>query len=469
MSIRWKIMLLCLCVVFVPIYFLNYYAIHFFDRFTRTALEEQMIDYAYMVGEELRPLLDAPDDAEAWADFASRLIDYQRELQTRLRVIDRAGVVSHDSHPESSVGEDMSERYEVSQALGGRYGAQCRLTDDGRFMYYYIALPILQEGHPVAVVMASRHTGSIMVAIKSMIMSHRIAMYISLLLSLGIALLVASTMTRRLRRLTRAASAYARGDQVLDADVRGRDEIGELGRAFSRMADEIQRKSNGAKELLATTVHELKTPLTAIKGAVEVLGEGAADKPEARRKFLSNIDIECERMIRMVNELRTLYQLDTEELRGQKAEVQYLAFLRDVLERIEPTFGQDRARLVTDFPAKDFPVKVAPYRIEQVLTNLLDNAFRYTPPEGQVTLTVAREEGVVTTGVLDTGPGVPRDLQPRVFEHFFTTEARNRQQEYGSGLGLAVALSIITNHGGRIWVESAPEKGAAFYFQLPMN
>jgi len=469
MSIRWKIMLLCLCVVFVPIYFLNYYAIHFFDRFTRTALEEQMIDYAFIVGEEARPLMEMPDTAAPWKAFEQRLHDYGRELQTRLRVIGMDGRVLLDSHPNSSVGQDMSKRYVIKQALSGHYGARCQLTDDGQFMYYYIALPVMQDDRPIAVVMASRHTGSIMRAIESMVLSHRIAMYISLALSLGIALLVAYTMTYRLRRLTRAATAYARGDQPMDIQVKGRDEIGELSRAFSKMASEIQRKSEGSKEFLATTVHELKTPLTAIKGATEVLEEGAAENPALRKKFLSNISIECERMIRMVHELRTLYQLDAEELRGRKVEVYYIDCLREIIERLEPTFGTHHAPLTLDFQEKNIRIKILPYRIEQVIANLLDNAFRYTPESGQVILSVKQTQEGVVTGVTDTGPGVPEAIKPRIFERFFTTEERNKQQEQGSGLGLAICRSIITNHGGHIWMERHPEKGAAFYFQLPVN
>ena len=217
-------------------------------------------------------------------------------------------------------------------------------------------------------------------------------------------------------------------------------------------------------------MHELKTPLTAIKGAVEILEQGAGEKADARRKFLGNIRHQTARMIRLVGELRELTRLDTELLRGQKTRVDYAEFVETALERLEPTFDTVHAPCRLDVPEREETIDamIVPGRIEQVISNILDNAFRYTEPSGEVTVTVRRgEDGTVVTAVRDTGCGITATNIDRVFDRFFTTEPKGQRREYGSGLGLAIARRIVENHGGTIRVESAPGRGACFFFSLP--
>jgi two-component system sensor histidine kinase VicK len=210
-------------------------------------------------------------------------------------------------------------------------------------------------------------------------------------------------------------------------------------------------------------------PLTAIKGAAELLEQGAAENPAARGKFISNIRFEVDRMVRMVAELAELTKLDVEVLRGQKETVDYVQFVREVAERLEPTFDQHHAEFRVVLPEKNIPVKLLAGRVEQVISNLLENAFRYTPVTGSVELRV--EEGPeqnVITRIRDTGCGISSSNLDKVFDRFFTTEPKDKPKDYGSGLGLAIAKSIVENHGGTIWVETEAGKGACFSFSLPV-
>jgi two-component system sensor histidine kinase ChvG len=466
-SIRWKIALLCLIIVFVPIYLLNRYAIRFFDRYTRRALEEQMIDYAYIVAQEYRSACRHAQTPAQRTAFQQRLAVYSQEFQTRLRVLSTEGVVLFDSHPDSSVGMNMSDRPEVYEALQGRYGARCRLTADREYMYYYSALPVASNGRVAGVVLASRHTGPIIQAIKRMMRHHRVAMLLSLILAGAIALLLSQTLTYRLRKLTRAASAFTRGDQPLDVDIRGHDEIAELSAAFTGMAQEIKQKNNYTRQFLSALVHELKTPVTAIKGAAEVLEDSAAEKTEARHRFLGNIRHECDRMIRMINELRVLNELDAEEIRGSKQQVDYVVFLREVIERLRPAYSPPHAAVSYAPQAESLPVALVPERIEQVITNILDNAMRFTPADGRITVQVRRHADTVQTCIEDTGPGIPEADRKQVFERFFTTDRSNPEEGRGSGLGLAIVRSIIRNHGGTVRAGAGAQGGALICFTLP--
>ena len=209
-------------------------------------------------------------------------------------------------------------------------------------------------------------------------------------------------------------------------------------------------------------------PLTAIKGAAELLEQGAAEKEESRKKFVGNIRHEVDRMVRMVWELHELTRLDVENLRGQKESVSYCQYLRDVVERFEAGLEGGDVRVVLSVCNEELPVNIVPGRIEQVVTNLLDNAVRYSPPSGVVEITVGvGEDGYVLTSVADQGPGVSFTNAEKVFDRFFTTEPKDVPKEYGSGLGLAIARSIIENHSGSIWLDSDQPVGARFVFSLP--
>lgn len=460
-SIRWKIVFTSLVLVFIPIYFLNRYAISFFDLFTRTELETHLKHYAYIVGEEYRSLLDAQDvqvHEHIQAHMEIGLQGYGREIGSRIRVISTNGVVVLDSIGDGDVGALLTDRPEIREALTGAYSARSRLTPDKGFMYYYIARPVKNANKDVlGVVYIARHTAPIITAIREMVTNQRRATQVALAVAAVVALFVAQTLTRRLRRLTRKARAFAEGNANLDINVNPKpgDEIEELGRAVSRMAAEIEARNDYNRDFISTTFHELKAPLTAVKGAVEILEQERGGDAETQTRFLSTILYQTERMIRMTGELSELTRLDVEMLRGMKETAEYCQFVRDVVERIEPTFDEARAPFECQIPDGPIEVMIVPGRIEQVISNLLENAFRYTSVSGRVRLVVEQgEDGTVLTHVEDTGRGVAPSNINKVFDRFFTTEPKDRPKEYGSGLGLAIARTIVENHGGRIWVQS---------------
>jgi signal transduction histidine kinase len=470
-SIRWKLIAVFLLVVFIPIYLIQRYAIDFFDQYTRNALEKEMVSYAFIAGEQYKTMiLSVSEEEQSGASliFEDLLAICGPEVQSRIRILSPEGCVLFDSHDETTVGKDFSTRPEVKGALTGRYAARADLTEDRRYLYYYIALPITDDAdNLLALSYVSRHTGPIIKAITEMKSRQTRAIILALSVALLTAIILAFTITRRLRRLTRATREFTRGTGPLKLEIKGKDEIGELACSVTRMADEIDLRNRYNRDFLAETMHELKAPLTAIKGAVEVLKEGAVKNPESRDKFISNISYDTERMIRLVGELTRLTQLDIDVLSGKKEEVDYCAFIRDLVARIRTKRGGKSPTFKATIPDTAIRVNILPGRIEQVLDNLLENAFRYTGAEGAVELIVEEDaDGSVITIVRDTGRGIVPSNIDKIFDRFFTTEPRDREKPYGSGLGLAIARSIIENHGGTIRVESDPGRGASFTFTL---
>ncbi|HBA84050.1 MAG TPA: hypothetical protein DCZ95_08155 [Verrucomicrobia bacterium] len=466
MSLRSKIILTCMAAAIIPLYAMTQYVTRFFDHFTRTALEKELINYAFVVGEEYKSCLK---DIAGKEVFGEVLQKYAGEFQASISVLSTNGRVLFTTDEQRSPGNDLSARPEVKKAMTGRYGARTALSEQRKYVYYFIALPIEQAGQTIGIAYLSRHTSPIIRAVSALRQNFRRAMSVAFSLAVLLSILLAQTITRRLRNLQIATHEFARGNKPLGLQPRGRDEITDLEKAFVSMSGEIERQYAYNRDFLAATVHELKTPLTAIKGAAEVLEQGAAEKPEARARFLYNIRFETDRLIRMVAQLTELTRLDTEVLRGKKEKHDLGVCLRELVGRLENTFQPGHAPLTLDIPKQPFPVLILPERIEQVAANLLENAFRYTPSDGAVTLSVKPgENGTVVTSVSDTGCGIAPANRPRVFDRFFTTEPKNQMRPYGSGLGLSIAQSIVRNHGGDIWVESDPGQGARFSFRLPL-
>ena len=469
-SIRWKIIVLCAGVILVPILCLNWYASATFGRFTSRELEARMTDNAFLVGEQYKGLLDANGglDEARRAQLAEAVRAYDERLRTRIQLLATNGVVLVDSLTNAVPAVDLSGRPEVQTALHGKYQARFALTDDRQYMFYYAALPVLRDGRVCGVAYLSRHTGHVTKASIKLLQFQRNTTLLAIVIGVILATILAFTITSRLRKLTTAATAFARGQAPLDVRVGGRDEIAELARAIGQMATELQRTNQYNREFIATVMHELKMPVTAIKGAAELLEQGAFDREEARAKFLGNIRFESERLARMIWELGELTKLDTEIPHASKEKVEYGSCVREIVERFETTLDAEHATIQVKLPVKPVFARILPGRIEQVIGNLLDNAVRYTPATGRIEVSVdpGADQTILTT-VRDTGHGIAAANLGKVFERFFTTEPKDCPKDYGSGLGLAIAKSIVENHQGTIEVESAPGQGAAFRFRLP--
>jgi len=478
-SLRWKLILMAVVTVFMPVYLLNRYAITFFDQYTRTDLEANMRHYAYIAGEQyklLRRLGRPMPDAEENQMF----VRMGREIDAHVQIIAKDGYVIFDSIGDDGVGTDLRDRQEVAAALTGGYSAKARLTPDRQFMYYYVAQPIKDDAKNVlGVAYVVAHTNSIVQAIKRMVANQRLATYIALACAGLVATVLALTMTRRLRALMRETRAFAAGRAPLGSPPRGGDEIAELGRDIHRMADEIESRNLYNRDFIQTTLHELKTPLTAIRGAAEVLdgleqtpgdGDQGPDSGDAgaRQRFLDIVSYQARRLMQLVGELRELTRIDVDLSRAAREEVDYGQFVREALTRLADTFPEPHARLDVQVPEEPMLLHIVPGRIEQVLANLLDNAFRYTPDDGCVMVRVEKGDPVLTT-VSDTGCGIAASNLHRVFDRFFTTERREQPQDHGSGLGLAIAASIIRNHQGEIRVTSQVGEGTSFTFELPCH
>jgi signal transduction histidine kinase len=303
-----------------------------------------------------------------------------------------------------------------------------------------------------------------------------------LTIALALALLVAGLLgvafseiiTRQTRGLVDAANAVAEGDFTRRLP-RGLlpDEIRDLVDAFNRMAgqlgeafDTLKGQEEAQREFVASASHELRTPVAALKGAIELLEDGAGEKPEARVRFLATMRVEVDRMQRLVDHLFTLAQVDAGRLALQMRTEPVAAMIEVVAHSMSPLAEEAGVTIRTDLPDAELFVRCDRDRITQVLVALTDNAIKHSGARDVVTLSAARRGELVEFAVSDTGTGITPEALPRIFDRFFTDRAGETGGRRGSGLGLSIAREIVEAHGGAITVESAVGQGTAFTFTL---
>jgi signal transduction histidine kinase len=226
------------------------------------------------------------------------------------------------------------------------------------------------------------------------------------------------------------------------------------------------------RDLLNTVSHELRTPLTSIKTGVSGLLAGSAARPPAEARLLQNIDRSTERLILLVNDVLDMARLRAGRVTLAREQLDLAEVIQDAVATVRPLAEAKNQTLVADLPARaaqcacGLQAPADRRRVEQVLLNILNNATKYTPPGGRITVGAAPEPGQVRIWVRDTGPGIDPADQRRIFERFYIGRREGGRPD-ATGLGLAIASSLIELHGGQIGLESSPGTGSLFYFTLP--
>ncbi len=265
-------------------------------------------------------------------------------------------------------------------------------------------------------------------------------------------------ITRPLSRLRQATEAVAAGNLAARAPVKRKDEIGRTAEAFNAMAGELQRQEGLRKQLVADVAHELRTPLSVMRGNLEAMIDQLIP---ANEEELDAVHGEVLRLTRLVEDLRLLSLADAGELQMEIGEVDVAALVETAVRRMNPAAAASGVILAGDIGRNIGTIMADEGKIQQVLANLVGNALRYTPSGKQVTVSARAVGADVWLAVTDEGPGIdPADL-PNFFERFWKgdrSRARSRSGASGSGLGLSIVRQIVELHGGRVQV-SLPEEG----------
>ena len=231
---------------------------------------------------------------------------------------------------------------------------------------------------------------------------------------------------------------------------------------------ELRKLERVRRDFVANVSHEFRTPLTAIQGFAETLLAGALDDPQNRVKFLKIILEHSRRLARLTEDLLMLSKMDADRLELEIHRLSVSQFVESCIETTQRTAAEKNLQLSVNLPKSVPDIAADRRRLAEVLQNLLENAIQYTPPSGQINVSATANGSEVTVTVSDTGIGIPRADQPRIFERFYRVDVARSREVGGTGLGLSIAKHLVEAHGGRIWVESEVGQGSRFHFTVPV-
>ena len=283
-----------------------------------------------------------------------------------------------------------------------------------------------------------------------------------LLVAIGVTALVGVRLVRPLRALTAAAGRMRDGDGTARVTVTGRDEIAQLGDAFNDMAEHRRRVEELRRAMVGDIAHEMRTPVTNIRGWLEAAEDGVVPLD---RELMSSLLEEALLLQHVIDDLQDLNAADAGELRLHPQQVDLADLLPAIADAFTASAGLAGVTLAVHAPPA--LVTADPIRLRQAVGNLVTNAIRHTPAGGRVTVSSRTEQAAQVIDVADTGPGLSAAEQALVFERFWRAEKSRSRQTGGSGLGLAIVRKLVEAHGGTASVTSRPGAGATFTLRLP--
>ncbi|MGE0787986.1 MAG: ATP-binding protein [Sandaracinaceae bacterium] len=485
--IRVRLFIVNVVVLLVPVAGLEFAEIY--ERQLLASLERDMRNQSALAREMVEEGLDA---GMPLGDprFASVVRSAARSTRTRIRILDAGGIVVGDSHAEGppegpeppapsllpSSGSldvqssrsysdwvapqerwpDVPDRVEVRSALAGHPDAYTRIRGRSPGVFLFLTDPIRHDGNVVGVIYVTRSTQPVLVELYKIRSGLFEVLAVAILVTLLLTLLLSWSISRPLSALVKAARRIAAGARGVPIPKGGGTEIGELGDAFETMTQKLDARMRYISEFTADVAHELKSPLTSIRGAAELLREGADDDPEARERFLGNIQLDAERLDRLVVRLLELSRIDSS--REPMEDFDLRAMVERVLTRTHTAEQPVVVRWAT-------PVETWHGReedLERAVLNLVENALRFSPDGVAVEVTIAERGPELRVAVRDRGPGVPEGNRHKIFERFFTTDAERN----GTGLGLAIVRSVAQAHGGDVTLRCPEDGGSEFVLAI---
>ena len=418
--------------------------------------------------------------------FYQQLLEAARQSGGRLLVVDTDGKVTFDTFDERcGTRLALSEVYTV---LGGEKDADYGFhQQDGEGQRQAASVLDRLSGRDVSRVWVgcfcaalwrdNQRTGALVLVASvqdtvDSLISMRDQMLGVFLLALAVVLILAGVISRIVTRPVKELSAgierMSKGDYQHRVHVPGKGEMAQLAAAFNQMSEQVHNLDEARNQFVSNASHELKTPLATIKILVESMMYQDDMDPQLRREFLGDIDREIDRLSSVVGDLLTLVHIDSHKLRLRREMMLLADTVRESVSRLTP-LAKKRGQTIRTEIADSCEMFADPGKLAQVCYNIIENAIKYTPDGGAITVTLRRMGRDAVLEISDTGVGIPEEDLPHVFDRFYRVDKARSRDTGGTGLGLSIVQQIVRLHAGSVTVASRPGKGTTFTVQLPVK
>jgi two-component system phosphate regulon sensor histidine kinase PhoR len=479
LPLQWKVLLGYLVVAGVGMGTAGWLALDALERSDMDQLRIRLTAQARLAARLFAgPLAAARPDSSDIDALADQL---GNDIHVRLTVINPEGLVLGDSYESGETLRRMDNhlsRPEVREALATGIGVSTRLSDTVGMRMLNLALPVRApqaDSRTLGVVRLSLPLTEVEARHWDLRKMLAASLGAAFLFSLALSYAIARGVTRPLADIIAAAQRIARGEFHQKIRVTSTSEVARLAEILNQMAvsleeniQNLHRLEQVRKDFVANVSHELRTPLTAIRGYVEALQDGGKDQPEQLDRFLDIIRAHADRLNLIITDLLLLAKIESGQVPLKQEPISLAGVIDRTVSLLRRQLEQKRHTVQVRIP-EDLPLIFGDEeRLAQVFSNLLDNAIKYTPEHGMITITAEAGDDFIVAHVEDTGIGIPLNDLPRIFERFYRVDKARSRELGGTGLGLSIVKHLVEGHGGTVTVESLPGRGTKFRVMLPM-
>ncbi|MDA3895110.1 MAG: two-component system sensor histidine kinase CreC [Desulfobacteraceae bacterium] len=438
-------------------------------------VEDPLVDQANLLAEMAgTEMAQGTFNPEKWytlfANTANRPLSVniykltKKNVDIRVYITDKAGILIFDSAGRENIGLDYSIWRDVYLTLNGQYGARSTLQDptDPKSSVLYVAAPIRVNGELAGSLTVAKPTANI----NEFLINARPQITkigaLAILAALLLSFLVSIWLTRPIQRLTQYAEDISRGKRVA-FPVLDDSEIGDMGKSFEKMQEALEGK-NYVEQYVQNLTHEIKSPLSAIRGAAELLQENM--QPEQRQRFLANIHNESNRIQEIVDRMLELAAIETRRKISERENISVCSMIKTVLESKRPILSQKKVTPSFNIEDSIF-VKGDSFLLNQAIANLIQNAIDFSPELSSINIDCQSDGKIIRLAISDNGPGIPDYAKDKIYDKFFSLPRPNTGKK-STGLGLNFVKEVAELHFGSIKLENKKKGGVKATLTLPV-
>jgi signal transduction histidine kinase len=458
MSIRFKLTVSYILLVTMIIIF--------FGVISTLTLEKYYINNIIEIltsqGNSFSRVIDSYIDADIYAIGQDLVKKLAADTNAQVQLLNMKGMLLGDSSVSSTPIPVKILTPDVIQAISGENGVYIEDLHNEKVLH--VSVPIKNKINYIAVLRLSSSLEEVYNVIKKLVLFFGVVLTASSLVALVIGFFIANRLTKPLEMVKKATQEMARGNFKVRAQKISNDEIGILADSFNKMAEELGQLEEMKNEFISNISHELKTPLTSIKGFA-VTAMDVFEENRELYEYLNIIDGEADRLSHLVDELLDFSKMELGKIKLTFDEVDISCLIRETVAVLKPIAENNGVNLICEKNNDNLVVYGDKNRLKQVLVNLIDNAIKVCESGKSVKVVLEAKERAIIK-VEDEGHGISESEMKHIFDKFY----RGKNSRYsGTGLGLAIAKKIIEEHGGTITVESEENKGTVFTVTLPIK
>jgi two-component system, OmpR family, phosphate regulon sensor histidine kinase PhoR len=426
-------------------------------------IEKSLNSQAIIIQESILPLL-MPDQRD---NLQQHIIRMTHDIDTRITIIAKDGTVVADSQQDPMSMDNHLDRPELQQATETDLGVITRFSETLSKPMRYMAMPIKDVQHDygfIRVALPLSHIDQRLDRLRNIVVA---AASLTALIALILGFWIARSFASPLSRMTDMAQSLSEGDYKQRLEIDRQDEMGELAITLNLLAKKAEQRETVRRDFIANASHELKTPVTAIQGITETLLEDNTMDEETRQRFLQKVNGQSIRLAQLVSDLLALSRLESNDSESFE-DINLNKIIQDSCHILEPHAKEKALSLNSQSPESKVVVFGDVKSLSQLLENLIDNAIKYTPAGGTISVLLKTNNDQAVIEVEDNGIGIDPEEQQRIFERFYRVDKARSKTLGGTGLGLSIVKHIAIRHQGNISLESTLGKGSLFRITLPI-